>query len=283
MSTDLATQATELKQARKKTAEELHGLSEENRKNIEGYKNLLAQANEAKRRRDTVNAEVKELFDKRKALVDRARKLEDELNAAEEQLAKAPQAARYPAGALRRMMNELEWKLQTEALGPRQEKALSQEVQKIKKEFDKAEKIEPLQRKARELRKRKHEISLEFRALDESIAALKEEGDGAHEKTMSLYKKSDAVKAKITEYLDLIGEKSKEAGEIRDRLEGTQEEIDREQAKKRKEQESMKKADDSRKQLSINERARLIAADFKSGKKISLEDLQVLQASGIDF
>lgn len=283
MSSELQAQATELKQARKKTAEELHKLSEENRANIQSYKSLLAQAAETKRRRDTVNAEVKELFDKRRILVEQAKKLEEELKAVELQIAKTPHETKYPAGVLRKMMNELEWRLQTEALNPRQEKALSQEVQKIKKELEKAEKVEPLFRQSRELRRRKHEFSLEFRALDESIESLKKEGVEAHEKTTSLYKKADAVKEKISEYLDLIGEKSKEAGEIRERLDGTQEEIEREEARKRREQEQRKKAEDSRKQLSINERARLIAQDFKSGKKISLEDLQVLQASGIEI
>ena len=283
MSTDLAAQATELKQARMKTADELHKLSEENIRNIESYKSLLAQASEAKRKRDTVNSEVKELFDKRKILVEQSRKLEDELRTVEEQIAKTPHETRYPPGVMRRMVNELEWRMQTEAISVRQEKAISQEVQKIRKELEKADRVEPLYRRARDLRDRKHALSLEFRALDGSIDALKAEGDAAHEKTMALYKKTDATKASITEYLDLIGEKSKEAGDIRERLDGTQGEIDREAAKKRKEQETVKKTDDSRKQLSINDRARLIAADFKSGKKISLEDLQVLQASGIDF
>ncbi|MFH1107207.1 MAG: hypothetical protein V1787_04900 [Candidatus Micrarchaeota archaeon] len=280
---DLAVQATELKQARNKTSEELHKLSDENLKNIDHYKQLLAQATEAKRKRDTLNSEVKELFDKRKALVEQARRLDADLAALEAQISKMPQESRYPAGVLRRMMNELEWRLQTEGMSPLKEKALSQEVQKIKKELDKAEKIEPLNRRARDLRQRKHTLSMEFRALDEGIEVLKKEGDAAHEKVQSLYKKADETKAKISGYLDLIGEKSKEAGDIRYRLEGTQDEIDREAAKKRKEEEARRKTVDSRKQLSINERARLIAQDFKSGKKISLEDLQVLQASGIDF
>ncbi|MFH1199610.1 MAG: hypothetical protein V1708_00925 [Candidatus Micrarchaeota archaeon] len=281
--TNLTMQAAQLKQARNKTSEELHRLSGDNMGNISHYKELLALASEAKRRRDTANSDVHELFDRRKGLVEQARKIDDELRTVEEQIAKSPTESRYPAGVLRKMMNELEWKLQTEGMIPLKEKALSKEISKIKKELDKADKLEPLYRRAREMRDRKHALSLEFRALDKSIAGLQAEADEAHKKVTALYAKSEAVKSSISQYLDLIGEKSKEAGEIRDKLEGTQEEIDRDAARKRKEQEAIVKVDDSRKQLSINERARLVAADFKAGKKISLEDLQVLQASGIDF
>ncbi len=279
----LQEQAVELREQGQRKNAEVRALAEENQRNISRFRDSMSKATEAKHKRDALNAQVKDLLIKRRQLVEMSRELDAKLKAKEEEFAKMPEEGRYSAPQLRRMIKAMEWKLQTEALSPRYEKELSQEIAKLEKELAKVEKREPLLRELRELRRQRHDLSLEFRALDKTLEMSRTESDQLHQGVLKSYQQADEAKAKISEYLAMIGEKSKEADEVFDKLRDTREELDREEKQRVKEREQKRKRDESEKQMTLDERARKIYGEFKSGKKISLEDLQVLQASGIEI
>ncbi len=281
--TELQEQVTELREEGKKKNAEVRQLAEENQRHIAKFRELMQQANESKHKRDALNNQVKEQLQKRRDLVELSRKLDAMLKEKEEALSKMPPEGRYSPSQLRRMIKEMEWRLQTEGMSPRDEKALSQDVNKLQKELDRMDKREPLLRDIYELRRQRHDLSLEFRTLDKTLESSREESDKLHQAVLDSYKQADDIKAKITAYLSVIGEKSKEADEVFAKLRGTHEEMEAQDRAHAQEHSSNKRQKEAEKQLSLDERARVIYDNFKNGKKISMEDLQVLQASGIEI
>lgn len=281
--TDLRDAAIELREEGQKKNQEVRALAEENQRRIARFRELMQQANEAKHKRDALNAQVKEQSQKRRDLVDLSRKLDAMLKEKEDALSKMPPDGRYSPMQLRRMIKEMEWRLQTEGMSPRDEKAFSQDVNKLQKELDRLDKKEPFLRDIRELRRQRYDLSAEFRALDMALDLAREESDKLHQLVLECYKQADEVKAQITQYLSVIGEKSKEADEVFAKLRGTHEELEEQDRRRVQESASNKRKVEAEKQLTLDERARKIYDDFKGGKKISMEDLQVLQASGIEI
>ncbi|MBU1198174.1 hypothetical protein KJ765_06745 [Candidatus Micrarchaeota archaeon] len=281
--TDLQKQALDLRQEGTQMNQEVRKLADTNQQNIVRFRELMARANETKHQRDVLNGQVKDQVDKRRQLVAISRDVDRRLKEKEAQLQALPQESRYSASQLRRTIQQLEWQLQTESLSPRDEKALSQEINRLLKELKKVQKRDPLYQDLRTLRKERHDLSLEFRALDKTLDLARKESDEMHKKMLSIYAKSDEVKAQITDYLSIIGEKSKEADEVFAKLRSTKQELDEETQESRRTAEATRRKQESEQKLTLDEQARKIYDEFRAGRKISLEDLQILQASGIEI
>ncbi|HLC48377.1 MAG TPA: hypothetical protein VJI13_04855, partial [Candidatus Norongarragalinales archaeon] len=109
------------------------------------------------------------------------------------------------------------------------------------------------------------------------------ESDKHHEAMLKAYKKADEVRLLISDYLEKIGEKRKDADESYSKLQEVRSEkvaeedygnyIDRKE-KRKKEAEKMDE---------LEERAKLIYDNFKAGKKVSMEELQILQMAGMEI
>lgn len=283
MADDVRGQTTDLREEGKRKNAEVRALAEENQRHIARYRELMMQANEAKHKRDAVNAQVKDQSAKRKDLVERAKNLDAMMKEKDEALAKMPQEGRWSPGALRRMIQDMDWRLQTSGLSPRDEKLLVMETNKLRKELEKLDKREPLMRELYDLKRQRQDISLEFRALDKALETAREESDKLHQQVLDHYKQIDEVKGKITQYLGVIGEKSKEADEVFAKLRGARDEMEEEERQRTHSEHAKKQQAAQETKLTLDERARQIYDDFKAGKKISFEDLQVLQASGIEI
>lgn len=271
----------ELKLETRQKNQEVRKLAEENLKNITRLRELLNEADEEKKKRDDLNSKVKEASDKRKALIDEGKKIDKELHEAEAEAAKIKTEGGIPLSRLERMIEQMDWRLQTQSMPVREENLLSQEIKKLLKEKAALEKAQPLRRKVYELRKRRQELNMEFRALDGSQELNAKESDKHHEAMLKAYKKADEVRLKISEYLERIGEKKKDADETYTKLQEVRgehfahEEYEHFQEKREKKKKEAEKMDE------LEERAKLIFDNFKAGKKVTMEDLQILQMAGM--
>ncbi|MFH1750755.1 MAG: hypothetical protein ABH863_03695, partial [Candidatus Micrarchaeota archaeon] len=263
----------ELKQETRQKNLEVRKLAEENQSNIARLRELLDEADAHKKQRDEFNSKVRETSDKRKALIEEARKIDVELKTIELEAAKYKVDGGIPLGRLERMVEQMEWRLQTQSMPVKDENALSQEIRKLLKEKQELEKAQPLRRKAYDLRRRRQELNMEFRALDEAYEMNAKESDKHHEAMLKAYKRADDARGKISDYLEKLGEKRKDADESYSKLQEVrgehfaQEEYGRMQDKREKKKKEMEKMGE------LEERAKLIYDNFKAGKKVTMDEL----------
>ncbi len=279
-------QLEELKQETQKKNLEVRKLAEENQKNITHLRETLDKADEEKRLRDEFNVKVKEISEKRRQLIEKSKTTDTELRRLEAEAVKyqtKDEGSHIPLGRLVRMIEQLEWRQQTQSVSIKEENALAKQIKQLSKERDIIEKSQPLRRQISELRKQRHDLSLEFRALDEAQEMNARESDKHHDAMLKCYKKADDLRQKISEYLEKIGEKRKDADETYFKLKETRDEIrdefERHHADERKE----KKKKEADRMGELSERAKEIYVNFKAGKKITMEELQILQMSGLEI
>ncbi len=273
----------DLKQETRQKNLEVKKLADENQKNISRLREHLKEADAQKKTRDEYNAKVKEISEKRRVLIEESRRIDAELREAETQARKYQTDTDIPYAKLARLIEQMEWQLQTQSMPPKAENALSQDIRKLLKKKEALEKGQPLRKKIRDLRKRKGELGIEFRALEETQEINSKESDKHHEAMLKSYKKADDARAKISEYLEKIGEKRKDADETYMKMREAVGEVRAESEKHRTHERKERKKKEQDRMGELEEKAQQIYIDFKAGKKVSIEELQILQMAGIEI
>ncbi|MEK6842918.1 MAG: hypothetical protein AABY04_00360 [Candidatus Micrarchaeota archaeon] len=274
----------ELKEETRHKNLEVRKLADENQKKIQLLKELLDKADTERKARDELNSKVKEVTDRRRHLIDKAKETDSQIKELEAEGSKyvVPEGA-MPIGRLNHLIDQLEWQLQTSAMPIKQENALSKEIKELLKQKIALEKTQPLRRKLYDLRKARQDLNFEFRSLDGAQEQNSKESDKRHETMLGYYKKADDIRVEISDYLEKIGEKRKDADEtylkLRDVRNEMQSEGDRAYADEKRERK--KKEDEKLDEL--EEKAKQIYLDFKSGKKVSMEELQIMQMAGFEI
>lgn len=286
----------QLTSERDKLNEKASELIKANKENIQSLKNLYEKAREARKLRDDKNKIVIGLKEKKNSNELEFKKTKtvlDELEAKLDEIKRSRKDFDFKQyEALKKRIEGMEWKLQTEALNARQEKELSQEIKKLEKQVPKAQVIEQL---LEEIRKAKHEFHAKKASLEkirQEMHGHARESDRFHEELLKLYKKADSLKEKLGQNIDEIQEVRGEADEKHGTLKTIRKEhmqamkqkrekeetLTKEELKKRLEEEREKQNELKQK---ISEQAKEILDSFKSGKKLSFEELQILQASNL--
>ncbi len=234
---------------------------------------MVNEANEHKKRRDELNEGVqrqKEIRDEANAVADEAHKA-----------AEALRAERGPDGAgpevnvarLKKEARQLEYKQMTEVLTPPKERELIerlQEIGKLLKQKDRALKADPELKAAIEKAEQLREKAEKEHARVSEIA---EKAQGEHDAMIQLYKKSD----KVRKLADRMQEKFVISKMEADKVHKAYIEIVNQ---------IHEIEDQSRGGTRIDAQAAEAAADevyekFKSGEKLSTEDLLTLQKAGL--
>ncbi|MBI5224244.1 hypothetical protein HY989_00060 [Candidatus Micrarchaeota archaeon] len=274
----------ELKEETRSKNLEVRKMADENQKKIQMLKELLDKADTERKARDEYNSKVKEAVDKRRHLIDKAREVDLQLKELEAEGSKyvVPEGS-MPIGRLNHLIDQLEWQLQTSAMPIKQENALSKEIKELLKQKIALEKTQPLRRKLYELRKSRQELNNEFRSLDGIQEVNSKESDSRHETMLKYYKKADEIRVEISDYLEKIGEKRKDADETYSKLRDVRNEIQTEGDRVYAEERRERKKKEDEKLDELEEKAKQIYLDFKSGKKVSMEELQIMQMAGFEI
>jgi len=240
-------------------------------------RDIITRANDCKEDRDRLNSEVKELKIQR----DNWNRLVTSLGEKLIQLKreKMPQGG-LPIRKLRFQLRALEKKHMTTVLSPDKERVLvdeigeiSSKIQSMEKEFDEFDEIRQLEMELQEAKKQAETLHKkvseyaekaqqehdEMVKLFEEADKLRREADEAQERFIESKLKADEEHKQHIEHIRQIHDFDKIISGIRQKLR---------KSKKVKEDDSAKKE------------AEEIYDKFKSGEKLSTEDLMVLQKSG---
>jgi len=260
---------------------------------------LNAEASESAARRDELNARTRALIesaqqskDKRdefNKLVSESKERRDSLNEmANSLLAKADQIKRkfkvaggLSLSELKREIDHLEFKQQTEVISTEKERELVDRIAHLWEEYRKkraelennAELKEALE-KARQLREEGSEF---HKQLTENADRAQQ----CHEKMLKCFKEADKIRAEA----DAAHKEFVRAQESADEQHHTYIKIERELRDYDKIITSLKKrskeARESREKVDVLKRAEEVYAMFKDGQKLETDDLLLLQRSGL--
>ncbi len=239
-------------------------------------KKLRARAREEKRLRDMANEKVKELKEKRDKVNSEIRKLREELNKLEEKIRKISPSERS-RGLIKRRIERLEWEIQTKVLSPKREEELVKEISKLEEELKKWDEVDALIRMKKEIQGKIDELKKEAQAFHEALLHYAKESEFHHSQLMDIINQLK----KLEPDFDNVKKKLEEA---RRNAEALKTEIDaRKKAKKKELEEERKKIEEEmkKKEAAIREemktKARELWNALQQGKKLTTEELMIIQ------
>ncbi|MBI5225988.1 hypothetical protein HY994_01975 [Candidatus Micrarchaeota archaeon] len=289
---------TELKEQLQKAQADVRSVEEQtyalrikSREAITQVKQFYAEAAELKKSRDSQNEKVQEFKKKRKDAETKANAILTQLQALRSQLDSLPKA--QSPGHLKAELERLEWEQMTEAVSAKAEKELSRRINDLRNQLGPAEKLKGVFAEIHPLEEQLRAASAEVRIYRNELSKHAKASDAHHEAMLKLYKKAQSLSKKIGENLKeldakkaLLDEERKEffqiSGQVRT-AEGAERAQYRAQQKAdadalKAEKDAQHKATQSR-AAGIAEKA---LERFRTGGKLTWEDLQAIQAAGLD-
>lgn len=215
-------------------------------KSIQDFKEVFEGALNEKKLRDSINEEVKKFKEQKSILVQELEKSTAELEKLKIQIGKF---SNYEA--LKKQLNALEYKLHTEGYRPAREKEISAQMNDIEKKI-KSIMPEKSEGSIEELKKKIREFDSKIKKISKDVEIKANESEKHHKKMIEFYQKSEDLRKKISSQVQNQQPK---------------------QEKHEKQEKTTKKQSNS----SIKAKAQQLLEDFKKGKKLSFEELQIIQ------
>ena len=259
---------TELQEHGKGDGKTVSDVVEENRKNIQHYREVLYGADEAKGKRDVENEAVAEAKKKREESNAKFEEMKKELAEKEKTAAGIGETGNFYG--LQRDLERTEWLLQTEATSPKKEKEMSKRAKEIREELGKSKKAYALRQEVHVLRERLADMATEAKAAHLAVVLHAKESDAMHTKMLKLRGEAETLSKSISENLEKIPPAERPSmNESQERRAPP-----RERRQERPIQVTQPKSGD------LNEEADRVLERFKKGEKISSEEIQLLQTTG---
>ncbi len=282
----------DLKAKAQKAIVDLRATSFENRGRIDSLKKLFSTANAEKLALEQANKGATALREQKTLFSKQVISLKKELKSLNDEVKKATGGRLVGSSdALMQKLEHLEWEQQTSTSAGK-EKDLAKQIKALEKELPAAKKFKELREQMRKKREALAPLEKQLDGVCEKLRGLAADGKKHHENLVK-------ISAKIRESQKLIGEKLDEVSEKKELLDSTQEQLhfalDSAQQKQRaqkKEFERKKNDADGKeraeKQNIIQARKSVIAVKAEEvkkklllGKKINMEEFQLLQETGI--
>jgi len=272
--------------------EQTYALRLKSREAIGEVKKFYAEAAELKKLRDAENEKVQEFKKKRQESEVKVAEALEKLKTLRGQLEGLPKAE--SPGRLRAELERLEWEQQTEAVSPKAEKELSRRIKELREQLGPAEKLRGVFAQMKPLEDGLRAAQAESRIYRTELSKHAKASDHHHEAMLKLYKKADSLSKKIGENLKqldekktLLDEERKEFFQIQGQVKGAEKaEWEARKAEEKAERDRIKAEQDAEK-ASLKHKATGIAEKalekFRNGGKLTWEDLQAIQAAGLEL
>ncbi len=215
---------------------------------IKYFKEAFDGALIEKKQRDGLNETVKKLKEERSALIEKFESKKKEFESLKLQIKKF---STYEA--LKKKLNALEYKLHFEGENPAREKEISKAMNEIEEQI-KEIMPEKSQGSMDELKKELNDLNSKIKSITREVESKAGESEKHHKKMIELYNKSDEFRKKIYE------NSSKPV-----------------KVEKPEKPEHHEKKSVVNKNLELKKIAERLLEDFKKGKKLSFEELQLIQ------
>ncbi len=222
---------------------------------------LSSKVQEEKKKRDELNKVVFEKIKEAKSL-----DLEDKKE-------------RVSSYELKRRINALEKKIETEGLSFDKEKQLMKTINAIKKQYLYALEEEKKRNTIKGISQEISEMKKQADDVHKSVQESAKESQKWHETIITDYKQIDELKALEKEAFDKGMSLKKQCAEIQNQLQTLIQKIKHIKDVRRAEYEQKQKSIDEHKNKTLQEKAKSVEEKLKSGKKITLtmEDLLAFQ------
>ncbi|HIQ23776.1 MAG TPA: hypothetical protein EYH50_01845 [Pyrodictium delaneyi] len=277
--TALREEIKQLKEKRYSMIEEVRGLRQERRQLIERAKQLREQIRQLREKRRQLVEEVRSLRQKRREVLEKLRAAVNELEQQKRIAAELRPLARRSINAIRRRIEELEWRQQTQILTPQQEKEIIDEITRLEALLQKTMEARQLLQELAEKRAELMGLRLQLRSYGEEIRARSERISRIDERINTLRQELESLSSKIDELTKTIEEKSHEIDELREKINSKVQEL-RQLSQQLK---SIYTGREREKILQIySEKKRQVEEKLKRGEPLTLEELKLLYATQLD-
>jgi uncharacterized coiled-coil DUF342 family protein len=236
---------------------------------------LVEEAVTHREKRDTLNAEVREAKKVRDSLNRKVIEFTEKLNNMKRR--RLPRGA-VPVGKLRRELKALEFKQQTSVLSVNKERAIIDEMQRIRGQLDKIEKAFESDTEVSGVKTELAEAKEAAETAHASVGELAEKAQAEHDTMAGLYEQSDVKRREADKAQeDFIRTKMQADAEHKKHIEHIRQVHDLD---KLIHGYSLRARKASPAVISQQKEAEMIFERFKKGEKLSTEDLMTLQKSG---
>ncbi|MFA6049573.1 MAG: hypothetical protein WC792_06540, partial [Candidatus Micrarchaeia archaeon] len=263
------------------TAQHARQLSSANKETMNEFRSVLDKLKAEKTARDELTQQVRSVKDKRDAVDNELRAIQDKIRSSIDQLKRSSAPGTGGGtGYLKRELDALEWRQQTENLRPSEDRELSRQIKEIRKILKTAETLSPVQKELDAARLAFNEKRDAIRALTGEIQKLAAQSQAHHEALLSLSKRANTLRKQIKSTFDSIDQEREKIGELESELGVMEDVLDEKEDERRaatheeiQKERAHQEAKHAEKKKEIQGKAKEIYAAFKAGAKLSLEDL----------
>ncbi len=269
-----------LREQRDAANKQVRVIAARNKALINEFKQLMAKADAEKKARDSENEIVKKLVEEKKALENEISVLKKACVEKQNELRGLSEFKGDPE-RLQEEIEELEWKQQTEAVSAKKERELSKKINELRAQLPKTEKATKLLKELRELRVKLRDKINESRKKSDEINAHARASDEHHQTRIACLKKAEALEQKIGETFKELDAKRGEADAQHAELAAARAELRKREENEKQKETRAKLAAEARIRAKISEQAKRLFEEFKAGRKLSMDELLVLQEAGV--
>jgi len=239
----------------------------------EQFQKLKGHIQELKERRDSLNLHVRELKEKREEARRRLDAKRDEADSVRDTIASLEKRASGSYSGLKKRMQELEWKIQTNPLSPKEEARLIAQIKELESQLVVHDKVRELRDKAIMLQAEINAARLVANEAHEKLSEIAKESEVYHGKMLEVVKQASDLKSKADEAHLSYSQVKQQADEAHLEYIKAKESrqkiiVEDQMTRLRKQQEVRKKVEDTAEEK------------LKRGEKLSLDEFRALVEKG---
>ncbi|MFW6230521.1 MAG: coiled-coil protein [Nanoarchaeota archaeon] len=243
---------------------------------------LISEIKKFRKVRDELTKNVKDSKKKRTEMNDIINQKIAEIKGLQEQRAKEQGGERINVGALKKELEGIQFKLETQPMSFDAEQKLMKRSKSIKKTLDETDSNSDLNKKIRDLSKEIDELKKEADEVHAAVQKNAKESQEKHEEMITFSKKIDELKVKEEEAYKAFLEHKKHFSEINDKLKDKLKELA--PITKKLDAHTMETSDKKQKvqETAIKEKQVSVEEKIQKGQKLTTEDLLVFQKMNQD-
>ena len=247
-------------------------------------KELFARANEAKERREKLNEEIRNLKSQKDEILKELMLKRDELKEIRDKVIRVKASERPSIKSLKKRLEDLEMKQQTQNLTKEKEDELIEEIRKLHAMIERYKKEEEeFVKNGKEYQEKKAEylsIKIKLDELNQKINGLIAEREQAHQQAMELFEQAYQSKAKSDEahqnYINALQKAKEEDDRVKEIIKELKD-YEKIIVAIRQTQTTQKKQE---RETELKKVAEDIYEKFKKGEPLTTEDILILQKAG---
>ena len=277
--TELREEIKRLKERRYALIEEVRRLRQERRSLIDRARQLRETLRSLRERRRKLVEEVRGLRQERRQLLEKIRSVVSELDQQRRIAAELRPLARRSINAIRRRIEELEWRQQTQVLTPEQEKEIIDEITRLEALLEKTMEARQVLQSLAEKRAELMGLRLQLRSYGEEIRKRSAEISRIDERIDAVRKELDELSPRIDELSKKIEELSGEIDRLREEINARVEELRRLSEQLR----GIRSGRERQRLVQIYaEKRRAVEEKLRRGEPLTLEELRLLYAERLE-